>query len=240
MFNILGQPNSAMLAKIQRNSFLFSLLLHLLLLASYLFVWPVSNINKKELPSLYIPSYAYQEQANQINQPPQPNQATQQQPPTITKKPSPVKSAIPAQQSSTIGLKVAKQQAKAPSKPISAKSSKQSQPITEVRSARQTQPVHLVGDKKLDQPLIELLGKALSSHLTYPKIAIDFNLHGTVYVGFMLHTSGLVTEAKVVKSSGTDILDQAALAGVQTMSPVSGVNQYLEKNRYLVVGVIFG
>lgn len=240
----LSHQNSALLSKIQRNSFVFSLLLHLLLLSSYVLIWPFSK-PKNELPSLYIPSYTYQENNAPTSQPIQANNTPKQQQTNPVSQPTPVKPITQAKQTAEIGLKVAEQQKKIQQKQqltnaAASKPAHRSPPVTAVHTKQNAQPVHLVGDKKLDQPLIELLGKALSSHLVYPRIAIDFNLHGTVFVGFMLHSSGLVTEAKVVKSSGTDILDKAALEGVQAMSPVSGVNQYLEKKRFLVVGIIFG
>lgn len=239
MLNELSQQDSALLSKIQRNSFIFSLLLHLLILASYSLVLTFP-MKQRELPSLYIPSYAYQEPVTQTSQPVQQDNMAKQEQAKPVAKPTPVKPVTQAKQIAEIGLKTAEQQKKQQTTAPAAKPARRSPPITAVHTKEHTQPVHLVGDKKLDQPLIELLGKALSSHLVYPKIAIDFNLHGTAYVGFTLHSSGLVTEAKIVKSSGTDVLDQAALDGVRNMSPVSGVNQYLEKNRYLVVGVIFG
>jgi hypothetical protein len=42
-----------------------------------------------------------------------------------------------------------------------------------------------------------------------------------------------------MQSSGADILDEAALRGIQAISPLGGANQYVPKSRFLVVGIIF-
>ena len=218
--------DSTLSSQIQRYGFALSLLLHLLLLASFSMVWTFTPQQQDHKPSLYIPSYTQQEDPTNASQPheAQPKASRKEE---ATKKPDdlplkPVKESKPSEKDASSPPKAS------------------SRPVTEVRSNQTTQPVHLVGDKPNDQPLIELLGKALAAHLQYPKIAIDFNLRGTVYVGFDLHTSGLVSNVRVMKSSGTDVLDQAALEGVRAMSPVSNVNQYLPQNRFLVVGIIFG
>lgn len=104
-----------------------------------------------------------------------------------------------------------------------------------------TEAIHLVGDDKKTppKPLVKLLGKGLAAHLKYPKIATDFNLKGIAMVGFILHPDGRVMEAHIVKSSGSDILDNAALSGVKDMSPLKEVNVYLQEPKFLVVGIIF-
>jgi TonB family protein len=114
-----------------------------------------------------------------------------------------------------------------------------SAPEQRVKKSNDTEDIHLIGDKKTDQPLIKLLGKALTAHLLYPKAALDFYLRGTVYVRFMIHPDGEITDIQLLQSSGTSILDNAALSGIRAMSPVSNVGRYLHDAKYLVVGVIF-
>jgi TonB family protein len=100
--------------------------------------------------------------------------------------------------------------------------------------------VNLIGNKKMDAPLLKLLGKALSAHLSYPKPAIDFNLKGLVTVGFMLHPDGNITDIKLVGSSSAGVLDQASLLALHAITPVAGVAPLLKEPTYLVVGFMFG
>jgi TonB family protein len=107
-------------------------------------------------------------------------------------------------------------------------------------SRPQEEAVHLIGDKHTPaKPLMKLIGKALTAHLIYPSIAKDFNVKGSVLVGFLLHPNGEVTEAQLIHSSGAQVLDQAALTGVKTMSPINNVSPYVKQPRFLIIGILF-
>jgi len=103
-----------------------------------------------------------------------------------------------------------------------------------------SEAINLVGDKKVvPKPLIKLLGKALGAHLVYPKIALDFKVHGIAYVSFVLHPDGTLTAVSLAQSSSAGILDEEAISAVSAMSPVKDVSKYLNKPTFLVVGIIF-
>lgn len=101
------------------------------------------------------------------------------------------------------------------------------------------QTQHLDSDKSLDKPLLKLLYAATAANMVYPKIAIDFNEHGTVNIGFLVYPNGVITKITLLKSSGFDILDKAALDAVAAMSPVRYVDTYLKKPKFLAVDVVF-
>lgn len=110
----------------------------------------------------------------------------------------------------------------------------------DITSPVDQEPLHLVGESKIVPPLIKILARALSRHLFYPRVAAEFNLRGIVLVGFTLHPEGYVTGAKVVKSSGAGVLDDAARDAIGAMSPVGDVHAYVEAPEFMVVGIIFG
>jgi TonB family protein len=93
--------------------------------------------------------------------------------------------------------------------------------------------------KTFDDPLLNLLHNATTEKLVYPKIAIDFNQSGVVQVGFVLSPSGQVTEIRLLKSSGFEILDNAAMDAVRAISPVAHVDQYLQKPRFIAAHIAF-
>lgn len=226
---------------IQGGSLLISILFHLLvlfLLTAKLSFFPTKKIEIEKPPQLYLPSYVYQEP---VQTPVQPTPIASDIPESKKGMEMPIPAANKAEK--TKPKEVDKKKVEAPPKT-------KTPPQTETKPKPQTntvdhaksevmEAVNLVGEKKEVQPLIEILGKALGARLQYPRIAIDFNLTGTSYIGFTLHPSGLVTGAKVVKSSGAGVLDDAALSGVKAMSPVLRVGPYVEKPRYMVVGIIF-
>lgn len=99
---------------------------------------------------------------------------------------------------------------------------------------------NLTSDKAVDKPLLKLLSKATAEKLVYPKAAIDFRVTGTAKIGFMLYPNGEVVNATVVESSGSGILDQAALQAINAISPVKGVDKYLTIPKIIIAGIIFG
>lgn len=123
-----------------------------------------------------------------------------------------------------------------PHKPLFAKDSMPE----DVTNPQDEEPLHLIGESKIVPPLIKILARALSRHLMYPRVAADFNLRGTVLVSFILHPEGYVTGARVLKSSGAGVLDDAARDAVGAMSPVGDVHEYVAAPEFLVIGIIFG
>lgn len=191
--------------------FVVSLLLHLALLFGLVFTWVGYPTPHKKPPSMYVPSYAYEPQPSQYA--PAMQEQKQVPPPDKNGLEKPVPNAVQIRRASQV----------------------QTRTSTKVAEA-----INLVGDKKtVPQPLIILLGKALAAHLVYPKIAIDFRVHGKAYIGFVLHPDGTLTNVQLVQSSQAGVLDEEAVAAVKAMSPVKNVNTYVDKPRPLVVGIIF-
>jgi protein TonB len=102
-----------------------------------------------------------------------------------------------------------------------------------------TDPATVIANKKTDKLLIKLLSRATSKKLVYPKSAQDFRVTGKVEVRFYLTPDGQISDITLVGSSGSDVLDEAALNAVRATSPVQGVDAYLSNPKYLVVGIIF-
>ena len=105
--------------------------------------------------------------------------------------------------------------------------------------SKNEQGVHFIGQKKLNDPLIKLLGIALSAHLIYPPSAVDFRVTGVVHVGFVIHPNGQVTNIQILKSSGVGVLDDAAMTAATMMGIVRGVEQYLSKPKFIAIGIVF-
>lgn len=113
--------------------------------------------------------------------------------------------------------------------------------VYDVSAPNSGDPVHMIGDKnKAVQPLLKLLGIALTHNLLFPKSAIDFNIRGTALLGFMLYPDGHMTDIHLVKSSSAGVLDQAALDALTASSPLKNISHYLSAPQYMVIGIIFG
>lgn len=197
------------LKHLQKNSFWLSLLLHLIFLLSILFSIRINHLNNKH----DLPDLTIPAYTYQEEQP-------------VLAAPLPVKKEDTPPQ----GLEKPKVQSEASKTQVASQAHKKSE---------MSEPISLVGDKKIKKPLLELLGKALAKTLVYPKIAKDFNLRGIAYVSFIIDPSGELEAIRLVQSSGTDLLDQAAVQGVMAISPVGKANQFLQAKKYMVVGIIF-
>jgi TonB family protein len=222
----------ALLLRIRQHKFFWrnkvfwlpvSVLLHVLLFMSFFvgFTWQTEPVFK---PEAYVPAYVYQ-------QPTPPAEVA----PSSTVASHPTK-VIPTAKTG-IEKPVTTSAEAIPAIP----SLKELKAVTFSKKVEKVQDdVRMIGDKKMDAPLLKLLGKALSQHLRYPRVAVDFNVTGLVTIGFLLYPDGHLTNIQLVHSSSADVLDSAALAAVKAMSPVIHVDSFLDKPKYLVVGVLFG
>ncbi len=200
---------------LQKNSFWLAMFLHILIFFIFtLFLLP-KKIND-ESRELTIPSFLYHEsKETPIAHSESPNK------PMIEKK---------KMLTSPDGIE----------KPITERPPQELSQLVPKSAAQSSEPVHLIGEKGVAKPLIVILGKALTAHLVYPKIAIDLNIHGVPVIGFVVHPDGKVTDIRLVESSHIDMLDKAAINAAHEISPVKNVGPYLKEPKYIIFGIIFG
>ncbi len=55
--------------------------------------------------------------------------------------------------------------------------------------------------------------------ITYPDDALDNNWQGKVYLSFIIDKDGTISDVEVVRSSGYEVLDNAAKYHIETMPP---------------------
>jgi TonB family protein len=203
---------------LQKWSFWFAAILHLLIFLFFSYVW-VQQVKRQENAETYIPSYAYQESAQKtVEQTTPKNQPAKEIP----------KKDIPTSKN---GIE----------KPVFDQREVRFNQVMDISSKKSSEPVHLIGDNsKTPQPLIIILGKALTAKLLYPKSAIDLNIGGVSVIGFVLHPDGQVTDVRLLKSSRADVLDEAAVFAASHISPVRNVGPYVKEPMPIVFGIVFG
>jgi TonB family protein len=62
---------------------------------------------------------------------------------------------------------------------------------------------------------------------------------GTSIIGFLLYPDGHITDIQLLRTSKAEVLDSAALAAATTIGLVNHVSQYLDKPKFMVIGIIF-
>jgi TonB family protein len=104
---------------------------------------------------------------------------------------------------------------------------------------RLVKPQHKALSGKTLNKLIVLLYQAINQHKVYPDMAQQLGQTGVVQIGFMLHRDGALTQVHIVKSSGFNDLDAAALQAVQSAAPVVGVAQFVKQSQDFVIPIQF-
>lgn len=97
-------------------------------------------------------------------------------------------------------------------------------------SGRQGQPI---------ERLLALLHDAIQKQQHYPPSAFEMERQGRVTVKFILFPTGFVRDLRVVKSSGTKSLDDAALSAVKDALPFSQVEHFLTASREFSIDIVF-
>lgn len=97
----------------------------------------------------------------------------------------------------------------------------------------------LKASKNMNNALLNILTKTLASHLSYPKIAMDFRLRGVAIIGFFLGTDGQISQVTLLHSSGSTMLDQAAMDAVKSSSPIKKIEAYVKQPTPLAIRIIF-
>ena len=229
------------------NSFWLSVLLHLLLillLSTMILSKPKENQQKS--PQYYVPSYVYK---GAIRPSFKPMQKTAKQ---SAQKQKMIQENVENNLSSQITPNTEKPEKSIPipkkerqKQSVLASSMKflqenQLKMIDQSVQQRDSDPIYMVGD--LDQPadpLVKLLGRALSAHFEYPRIAGEFGIKGRVLVSMTLQLNGRITDIQMVRSSDNPDLDAAALYACNNAPAIFGVDRFISKPKHFVVGFIF-
>lgn len=220
-----------------RHAFFLAVLLHvllLLLLVTRIHFLPLDTTEKP--PQYYVPSYVYKGSIT----PAIPQQMTARATPKASQPPAAEK-MLP--EPATQAKKIPVQTQALPHRSLLAASlaavqqdsaaAALSQPVDEA-------PILLVGDNThLADPLIKLLGRSLSAHFSYPKMAGSFGLRGKVVVSLVLHPEGYYSNVQILESSENHDFDNAALYAINSAPKVIGADRFLDQPKRFVVGFIF-
>lgn len=161
--------------------------------------------------------------------------AAKPQPAPVTK-PAPNAKAAPAPAPAKApSSDAAKPSADPTPAPAPAPAEKASAP-TEAKPAPSSGPV-AGGDS--DPNVRQLLGRygvglkaQMKRYFVYPRAAKDNNLEGTLELALVIGANGMISELSVVKSSGHDVLDRAAMDFVRKAKPLVPIPEGLRGREF--------
>lgn len=96
-------------------------------------------------------------------------------------------------------------------------------------------------DRKVNNAseLLQLLHAAIQTQQHYPHDALVLGRKGTVSIAFDLFPDGHLENLKIINSSGTISIDNAALTAVKAAAPFKAVNNYLHEAHLFTIQVVF-
>jgi TonB family protein len=89
------------------------------------------------------------------------------------------------------------------------------------------------------EELLARLHAAIQQQQQYPVNAQQMNRQGRATITFTLYKNGQVSHVSLVKSSGTESLDEAALAAVRDAAPFQQIEKYLQDKKEFSIDVVF-
>lgn len=222
------------------NGLSLSLLLHLLFVASIttVILTTPEDEEEKKPPNLFVPSYVYKGGIT----PTTPLAANVASPKSLEKmtsanaEPSSTPISEPEANKKII---VRKNNVSLASIMASTQNILQANKLKGLNTAV-TEPIYLVGDlSQAPDPLIRLLGKALSANFRYPREAEILGIRGRVLVGLTINPKGYLSDVQMLQSSNHNDLDAAALYAVNSVTTIPGTHKYLSQPKHIVIGFIF-
>jgi TonB family protein len=87
--------------------------------------------------------------------------------------------------------------------------------------------------------ILELLHSSISNNKKYPYLAKRQGREGVTRVAFVLHPDGSIQNTRLINSSSTITLDQAALSAVKSIEPFVVAQDYLDTSEEFHVDVVF-
>ncbi len=189
---MLTMPHHLPQPKKIQTCFWLALLAHLLLVLGYSVVFVMSPPEPVEDTAIYLPAYVYHQPTTRAPQP-----SASHSKPILKETP---KAQIATQKVAT----EAKPQnhRTLPQKTIAQEFDLPASPTSQSANSPYSSAPNFVENKNVAKPLLKLLTQATAAHFTYPSIAQDFRMTGSVRIRFLLYPDGHLSEVSVVKSSG--------------------------------------
>lgn len=77
--------------------------------------------------------------------------------------------------------------------------------------------------------------RAIESVWEYPELALKYGLQGRLLMEFSILGTGQLEDARILRSSGSNLLDDEALRAVRTAAPFSPIPSWIGKNRIAII-----
>ena len=101
-------------------------------------------------------------------------------------------------------------------------------------------PVRLNTTDPKSLPYYEEMKRSIDLNWVYPQTALRLRLQGKVFVEFTIYKDGQLESVRVVRSSGTPILDAEAVRAIRASAPYKPVPAWMNARRLIIpVGFLY-
>jgi protein TonB len=106
---------------------------------------------------------------------------------------------------------------------------------TEARSRGTEGPIRLDTNNPQYVTYFNSIKRAIEVVWQYPELALRYGLQGRLLLEFSILGNGDLEGAKIVRSSGSNLLDEEALRAVKTAAPFGPIPPWIGKNRVDII-----
>lgn len=220
---------------LSKHSFTLSLLLHILLLLSLILYVRLQPDEYKKPPAKYVPAYAYTGAIMPVSSTSRSKSSSHAS--------AGARSKLPQEQVSSNKKADVVTKGRVGLREILASSYQyleESQRQAVQSMASNEDPIYMIGDmNNVADPLIILLGKAISKHFQYPEMAGRLGIAGRALVKITLLPEGNIVNVTMVSSSNSHDLDSAALYAINKAPVIPEAKDYIKKPKTMVIGFLF-
>jgi len=103
-------------------------------------------------------------------------------------------------------------------------------PITWSSGSRATAPVSLNSRDPLYVTYFTKIKQLIESHWEYPELALRYGLQGKLSLEFTIGANGQLERLRLVRSSGSQLLDDEAVRAIQAAAPFPPIPSWIKPN----------
>ena len=97
-------------------------------------------------------------------------------------------------------------------------------------SARADSPISLNTSDPVYVTYFTKIKQLIESHWEYPEVALRYGLQGRLALQFMIGANGQLEQLQLVRSSGSQVLDEEAVRAIKAAAPFPPIPPWIKPN----------
>ena len=111
-------------------------------------------------------------------------------------------------------------------------------PANSLSRSTSSGPVHLNTSDPLYVSYFTKIKQLIEANWEYPELALRYGLQGKLSLEFTIGSSGQIERARIVRSSGSQLLDDEALRAIKAAAPFPPIPSWIKPNPLSIVAAM--